>query len=173
MPSSGCRADLDYVRAFAEAFPPRPRITSANIAKALAAFERSLVSPPTRFDQWIAGDADALSPCEVNGFKLFTGSGRCINCHTGFAFTDHDFYDIGLPSEDMGRGAEIDLRAADHAFKMPTLRELAWTAPYMHDGSIGTLDDIMRIYEMGGIERPTRARTCRRRSGCRTTSATT
>jgi cytochrome c peroxidase len=151
-------ADLDYVSAFAAAFPTSPGITSETIAKALAAFERSLVSPPTRFDQWIAGDEAALSPSEVNGFKLFTGRARCINCHTGFAFTDHGFYDIGLPSEDPGRGPIVNIPAADHAFKVPSLRELAWTAPYSHDGSIGTLDDIIRIYEMGGIERPTRSR---------------
>ena len=116
------------------------------------------MSPPTRFDQWVAGDAAALSASEINGFRIFAGKGQCINCHKGFAFTDYNFYDIGLPSEDKGRGAEIDLRAADYAFKTPTLRELAWTAPYMHDGSIGTLDDVVRIYEMGGVERPTRAK---------------
>ena len=147
-----------YVRDFAAAFPQDRRITPANIAQALAAFERTLVSPPTRFDQWVAGDAAALSPSEINGFRIFAGKGQCINCHKGFAFTDYNFYDIGLPSEDKGRGAEIDLRAADYAFKTPTLRELAWTAPYMHDGSIGTLDDVVRIYEMGGVERPTRAK---------------
>jgi cytochrome c peroxidase len=147
-----------YVRAFAEAFPQDPRITPANIAKAVAAYERTLVSPPTRFDTWVAGDATALSLQEINGFRLFAGKGQCINCHSGFAFTDHNFYDIGLPNEDKGRGAEINLSAADYAFKVPTLRELAWTAPYMHDGSIGTLDDVVRIYEMGGIDRPTRAK---------------
>jgi cytochrome c peroxidase len=151
-------ADADYTRAFAEAFPGSPGITSETIAKALAAFERSLVSPPTRFDRWIAGDASALSPSEQNGFAIFTGRARCINCHTGFAFTDHGFYDIGLPSEDMGRGPILGLPVADQAFKTPTLRELAWTAPYTHNGSIGTLDDLIRIYEMGGVERPTRSR---------------
>ena len=99
-------ADADYTRAFAEAFPGSPGITSETIARALAAFERSLVSPPTRFDRWIAGDQTALSPSEQNGFAIFTGRGRCINCHTGFAFTDHGFYDIGLPSEDLGRGPD-------------------------------------------------------------------
>jgi cytochrome c peroxidase len=128
------------------------------IAQALAAYERTLVSPPTRFDRWVAGEADALSASEISGFRTFAGKGQCINCHKGFAFTDGNFYDIGLPSEDKGRGAEIGLAAADHAFKVPTLRELSWTAPYMHDGSLGTLDDVVRIYEMGGIERPTRAK---------------
>jgi cytochrome c peroxidase len=147
-----------YVQAFAQAFPQDPRITPDNIAKALAAYERTLVSPPTRFDKWVAGEQGALTPSEVNGFLVFTGKGRCINCHTGFAFTDHGFYDIGLPSEDPGRGPIVGLSVATHAFKVPTLRELAWTAPYMHDGSLGTLDDVVRIYEMGGIARPTRAK---------------
>lgn len=147
-----------YVREFAQAFPESPGITSDTISKALAAYERTLVSPPTRFDLWVAGDAGALSASEVNGFAIFAGKGRCINCHTGFAFSDHGFYDIGLPSEDEGRGPIIKLPAAKFAFKVPTLRELAWTAPYMHDGSLGTLDDVVRIYEMGGISRPTRAK---------------
>jgi cytochrome c peroxidase len=150
-------ADADYVRDFADAFAGAPAITSETIAKALAAFARSLVSPPTRFDRWIAGDASALTPGEQNGFAIFVGRGRCINCHTGFAFTDHGFYDIGLPSEDLGRGPIIGLPVANHAFKTPSLRELVWTAPYGHDGSIGTLDDLIRIYEMGGIDRPTRS----------------
>jgi cytochrome c peroxidase len=147
-----------YARQFAQAFPQSPHITPDTISKALAAYERTLVSPPSRFDRWVAGDAAALTPSEANGFAIFAGKGRCINCHTGFAFSDHGFYDIGLPSEDRGRGPIIGLAAATFAFKVPTLRELAWTAPYMHDGSLGTLDDVVRVYEMGGISRPTRAK---------------
>jgi cytochrome c peroxidase len=147
-----------YLRAFAEAFPHSPAITADTIAQALAAYERTLVSPPTRFDKWVAGDAAALSPSEVDGLRIFAGKGRCTSCHTGFAFTDHGFYDIGLPSDDPGRGPIAGLSAATQAFKVPTLRELAWTAPYMHDGSLGTLEDVVRIYEMGGIARPTRAK---------------
>jgi cytochrome c peroxidase len=147
-----------YVRAFAAAFPNDPQITADTIAKAIAAYERTLVSPPTRFDAWIAGDERALTPAEVKGFGIFTGKGRCINCHSGFAFTDHNFYDIGLPGTDKGRGKEIKLAAADHAFKTPTLRELAWTAPYMHDGSLETLEDVLRHYESGGVRRATRSK---------------
>ena len=151
-------ATQSYARAFAAAFPPSPKISARNIARALAAYERTLVSPPTRFDAWIAGKADALTASEVNGFRLFAGKGRCIACHSGFAFTDHNFYDIGLPGADKGRGKEINLAAADYAFKTPTLRELAWTAPYMHDGSLATLEDVVRHYEKGGVVRPTRSK---------------
>jgi cytochrome c peroxidase len=150
--------DDGYRRAFAAAFPQSPELSPGNIASALAAYERTLVSPPTRFDAWVAGKADALTESEVRGFQLFAGRGRCISCHVGFDFTDHNFYDIGLPDEDKGRGKEMKLAAADHAFKTPSLRELAWTAPYMHDGSLATLEDVVRHYEGGGVPRPTRSK---------------
>jgi cytochrome c peroxidase len=148
----------DYRRDFGLAFPEQPQPTPRSISSALAAYERTLISPPTRFDQWIAGNAAALSASELRGFAIFVGKGRCIGCHTGPNFTDHNFYDIGLPGDDKGRGAVIDLPAADHAFKTPTLRELAWTAPYMHDGSLATLEDVVRHYERGGVHRPTLSR---------------
>jgi cytochrome c peroxidase len=147
-----------YALAFAAAFADDPGVSARNIARALAAYERTLVSPPTRFDAWIAGNADALTEAEVNGFRVYAGKGRCIACHSGFAFTDHNFYDVALPGTDKGRGKEINLAAADYAFKTPTLRELAWTAPYMHDGSLATLEDVVRHYEKGGVARPTRSK---------------
>jgi cytochrome c peroxidase len=150
--------DESYRRAFAVAFPHSPQASPETIAEALAAYERTLISPPTRFDAWVAGKADALTDSELRGFRLFVGRGRCISCHVGFDFTDHNFYDIGLADDDKGRGKEIDLPAADHAFKVPTLRELAWTAPYMHNGSLATLEDVVRHYEGGGVPRPTRSK---------------
>jgi cytochrome c peroxidase len=150
--------DEGYVRAFAAAFPRSPGVAPGTIAAALAAYERTLVSPPTRFDQWVAGKADALTAAEIDGFRLFASKGRCVACHTGFAFTDHNFYDIGLPGVDRGRGKEIGLPAADNAFKVPTLRELTWTAPYMHDGSLASLEEVVRHYEKGGVARRTRSK---------------
>lgn len=147
-----------YARDFAAAFPDAPEVNARNLSLALAAFERTLVSPPTRFDAWIAGDAAAFSVAEVRGFRIFTGKGRCSNCHTGFALTDNNFYDIGLAGQDLGRGAVINLPAADHAFKTPSLRELAWTAPYMHDGSLATLEEVVRHYEEGAHARPSLSR---------------
>ncbi len=143
-----------YRAAFAAAFPEDPRIDAGTLAKAIAAYERTLISPATRFDKWIAGDAQALSEAEVRGFELFNGKARCVACHSGFAFTDHGFYDIGLPTNDEGRHKIIDIASARFAFKTPTLRELAWTAPYMHDGSMATLEEVVRHYERGGIRRP-------------------
>lgn len=145
----------DYVTAFSAAFPDDPKIDGPNLAKALATYERTFVSPPTRFDRWIAGDDKALRADEVRGFNLFTGKGGCANCHSGWAFTDSAFYDIGLPGSDRGRGAVLRLPNVNFAFKTPGLRELTRSAPYMHDGSIKTLEDAVRHYETGVVKRPT------------------
>src|SRR5207253_4617487 len=120
----------------------------------IATYERTLVSPPTRFDRFVAGDDSALSPREVSGFRLFAGKAGCANCHAGWAFTDHAFYDVGLASEDRGRGAVLRLEQAEHAFKTPSLREVGRRAPYMHDGSLGSLTDVVRHYVDGITERP-------------------
>ena len=113
------------------------------------------MSPPTRFDRWIAGDEQALTRNEIAGFRLFTGKAGCAKCHSGFAFTDYAFHDIGLPGDDRGRGAVLRLPVAEHAFKTPGLREIGRSAPYMHDGSLATLDDVLRHYQSGIVERPT------------------
>ena len=148
----------DYKAAFARAFPDEPTPSARTLAMALAVYERTLVSPPTDFDRWVAGDTAALTTAQVRGFALFTGKGRCSSCHSGFAFTDHGFYDIGLPSNDPGRGPILGVSAANSSFKTPTLRELVWSAPYMHDGSLATLEEVVRHYERGGVRRPTRAK---------------
>jgi cytochrome c peroxidase len=148
-------ADPATVRAFADAFPEAPQLDATNLAKAIATYERTLVSPDTRFDRWIAGDAQALTQDEIAGFRLFTGKARCVQCHSGFAFTDYAFHDIGLSSSDRGRGAVLRLEAAEYAFKTPGLRELGRSAPYMHDGSLATLEDVLRHYAGGVVDRPT------------------
>jgi cytochrome c peroxidase len=150
-------SDRSYRPAFEAAFPGEANITGEHVLKAIAAYVRTVVSPPTRFDRWVAGDEKALTAGERRGLVVFSGKGQCINCHTGFAFTDHAFHDIGLPGGDLGRGPIAALPAANHAFKTPGLRELVWTAPYMHDGSLATLEDVIRHYESGGVVRPTRS----------------
>ena len=150
-------ADRDTVRAFAKAFPNDPRVTEENLKKAIATYERTLASPQTRFDRWIEGDAGALSPQEADGFLVFTGKAGCANCHSGWAFTDYAFYDVGLASDDRGRGAVLRLEKAEYAFKTPSLRDVARRAPYMHDGSLGDLADVVRHYVDGIMDRPTRS----------------
>ena len=148
-------ADPSYARDFAAAFPESPHVSEENLKKTIATFERTLVSPVTRFDRWIAGDGKALSAQEVEGFRLFAGKAGCANCHSGWAFTDYAFHDIGLPSEDRGRGAVLRLPKVEHAFKTPSLREVGRSAPYMHDGSLAALADVLRHYTDGIVERST------------------
>ncbi len=153
-------ADPVYGPAFDAAFPdaPQPRATGQNLVRAIAAWERTLVSPMTRFDAWVEGDTAALSASEVRGFALFNGRAGCANCHRGWAFTDHAFYDIGLPAgSDLGRGPVLGLDRVDRAFKTPTLRETlrGGERPFMHDGSLPTLAAVLDHYERGVAERPT------------------
>lgn len=148
-------ADPAMTNAFAAAFPADPNVTADNLAKAIATFERTLISPRTRFDRWIDGEVGALNPRETEGFRLFTGKAGCANCHSGFAFTDSAFHDIGLPDDDRGRGAVLRLPKVEHAFKTPGLRELGRSAPYMHDGSLASLDAVLDHYQKGVTPRDT------------------
>ena len=147
-----------YVNAFASAFG-EGGITRRGIELALATFERSIVPGETPFDRWIEGDQAAIGASAKRGFKLFNGKARCAGCHNGFALSDGSFQDIGTAEgSDIGRGrlfpGSIKLQ---HAFKTPTLRDVARRAPYMHDGSIPTLEAVIELYDRGGIERPSRS----------------
>ena len=149
--------DADLVAQLRIALPEEPAVAQASILKALAAYVRSLVSPPTRFDAWVEGNAQALSPGEIGGFRLFIGKGGCVLCHVGWRFTDDRFHDIGLPGSDAGRGAVPGGTPGLMAFKTPSLRELAHTAPYMHDGSLATLAAVVKHYTGGFVRRPSLA----------------
>jgi cytochrome c peroxidase len=148
------KRDTDTRDQFRAAFGAGSPIARDTVVLALAAYVRSLVSPPTRFDAWIEGDAGALSAAEVRGFALFTGKAACVLCHIGWRFTDDRFHDIGLPSDDPGRGAVPGGTPGLKAFKTPSLRELAHTAPYMHDGSLPTLQAVLAHYAGGLVLRP-------------------
>ena len=126
---------------------------------ALAAYERSLVSPMTRFDSWVAGNDDALDKQELRGFEIFVGKGGCVSCHGGWRFTDNGFHDIGMPGVDLGRGAIAGPMQGLPQFKTPSLREATHTAPYMHDGSLATLLDVVAHYAGGHVKRPSLAPT--------------
>lgn len=150
--------DRDLEAAFARAFPQEPVISLDNIAKAIAIFERTLVSPVTPFDRWVAGDDGAIGDAAKRGFALFDGKAACSNCHKGWAFTDGAFHDIGLPATGPGRGGVVGHVELANSWKTPTLREIGRTAPYMHDGSIADLKDVLRHYVQGVVQRPTLSR---------------
>lgn len=139
---------------FHVAFKERPAVQPATILAALASYVRSLSPPETRFDTWVAGDDTALSATEKDGFKLFVGKAGCVGCHSGWRFTDDKFHDIGLRGGDPGRGAVPGGVPGLAAFKTPSLREAARTAPYMHDGSLPTLAAVVDHYAGKLDERP-------------------
>jgi cytochrome c peroxidase len=141
-------ADPAYRARFEAAFPGEG-VTETGIARALAAFERSIVSGETPFDRHLAGDAAALSPSARRGFALFVGKAQCAACHQGWLLSDGKFHDIGLPDDDFGRGGITNNRFLDHAFRTPSLREIGRTAPYMHDGSLPTLAAVVDHYADG------------------------
>ena len=148
----------DYISAFAAAFGSAD-ITRRNVELALATFERSIVGEQTPFDRWVEGDETAIGQSAKRGFDIFNGKARCSGCHNGFVFSDGSFHDIGTAKgADIGRGrlfpSSVKLR---YAFKTPTLRDAERRAPYMHDGSIQTLEEVIDLYDRGGVERPSRS----------------
>ena len=151
-----------YAEAFAQAFPdakPGEAITRPNIEQALATFERTITAAKAPFDRWIEGDGSAIDTSAKRGFVLFNGKAGCSNCHEGPSFTDFSFHDIGIASEDDIRQARLFPTSVKlrHAFKVPTLRDVARRAPYMHDGSIPTLEAVVDVYDTGGIDRASRS----------------
>ena len=150
-------ADAEVSARFRVVFIDEPPISRDTVVKALAAYLRSLVSPRTRFDAWIAGDTRALDAAEVREFRLFTGKAGCVLCHAGWRFTDDRFHDIGLPGKDPGRGDVPGGTPGLGAFKTPSLREAAHTAPYMHDGSLPTLAAVLSHYAGRFVRRPSLA----------------
>ena len=147
-----------YVDAFDTAFG-KGDITRRKVELALATFERLIVSRDAPFDRWIDGNESAISEAAKRGFDLFNGKANCAACHGGWTFSDASFHDIGTAqNDDIGRGklfpTSVTLR---YAFKTPTLRDVARRGPYMHDGSVATLDAVLDLYDRGGVDRPSRA----------------
>ena len=147
----------EYVALFNKAYPGE-KIDSKTLSKAIASFERTVISNTSPFDRWLAGEKKALNKAEVEGFKVFMDPdrGNCAVCHSEGNFTDNGFHNIGLASfgeenPDLGRYTERPLRLMKGAFKTPTLRDISLSAPYFHDGSAKTLMDVVDHYEKGGI----------------------
>ncbi|MDX1757697.1 MAG: cytochrome c peroxidase [Marinobacter sp.] len=145
-----------YRTAFDAAYPGEG-ITDETLAKAIASYERTIISTDSPFDQWVRGDEDAMTEAQINGFKVFVDpdKGNCAVCHSAPNFTDDGFHNIGLASygeenPDMGRYVSVPLASMKGAFKTPTLRDVTETAPYFHDGSAKTLEEVIEHYALGG-----------------------
>jgi cytochrome c peroxidase len=149
-----------YAPYFQQAFGDRA-ITAGRVASALADYQRTRISGNSAWDRWQEGDANALSPSARRGWDLFTGDAKCSRCHYGPNLTDGAFHNLGLGWDavskryaDEGRAA-ITGRPGDRgAFKTPTLRDVARHPPYMHDGSLPTLRDVVLFYDRGGVRSP-------------------
>ena len=146
------RAIPGYRELFKEVFG-HDEITIDEIAKAIATFERSILSGNSAYDRYQAGDKSALNAEQIQGMKVFKKSG-CVNCHRGVNFSDERFFNIGIgmdtPPIDTGRYVITHDKKDWGAFKAPTLREVEHTGPYMHNGSLETLEEVIEYYNKGG-----------------------
>ncbi len=133
-------------------------VTADGIAKAIAAFERTVLCGDAPYDRFKAGDKSALSDAAQRGMKVFFNKAHCSACHTGHSFSDFAFHNIGVGMEaekcDNGRYEITKLEGDKGSFKTPTLREIARTAPYMHDGRFQTLEEVVDYYDKGGHPNP-------------------
>ena len=138
---------------FKEAFGDET-ITLSRIFDAITTYERTIVSGKSKFDRFIAGDKNLFTDEEVLGLHLFRTKARCINCHFSPLFSDQQFHNLGLSYygrkyEDLGRYKISKEKADVGRFKTASLREVARTAPYMHNGLISTLDEVIQMYDAG------------------------
>ncbi|WFU78521.1 cytochrome c peroxidase [Bradyrhizobium sp. CIAT3101] len=147
----------EYKPMFEESFPGQG-LKAKTLAQAIATYERTVVSERAPFDSWIEGNEKAISEAAKRGFAVFNGKAQCAACHEGWNFTNEGFQDIGLPSSDIGRGEYLrDVIKMQHAFKTPGLREIDRRSPFMHDGSLATLEAVIDHYDHGGVDRPSRS----------------
>lgn len=149
------KADTSYVAASWEAYGREP--DAFVITRAIACFERTILSGNSRYDLFLNGNQSALSEKELNGKDLFFSSRlNCSSCHVGFNFTNYAFENNGLYEEypDAGRFRLTEKEEDIALFKVPTLRNIAVTAPYMHDGSVATLEEVIEHYNSGGKLHP-------------------
>ncbi len=188
------REDKAYTALFKKAFGTgADEITIEHVAKAIAAFERTVISGNSPFDRYLYGnDKTAMSPAAIRGLEVFRLKGRCVDCHTigqtSAVFTDNKFHNIGVGfsriqdnlmdivdamqnQKESGEKLDTDILTSDKVselgrfavtldpsdigrFKTPSLRNVAVTGPYMHDGSIDSLEEVVELYDQGGEENP-------------------
>jgi cytochrome c peroxidase len=135
----------EYRQRFARAFGGAAAVTSTNLAKAIAAFERTLVTTNAPFDRYMRGDSSAMTPLQVRGMQRFQRAG-CANCHSGPMFSDFKLHTLGVP--DNAKLPQSDAGVSGrYQFRTASLRNLVHTAPYRHSGTIRTLDDVIEFYD--------------------------
>lgn len=145
-----------YKTAFSKAYPGEP-IGDQTFRKAVASYERTIISRDSPFDRWVAGDPKAMSIEQLRGMRIFMDpkKGNCVVCHSAPNFTDNGFHNLGLASygkdkPDLGRYVHKPVQINKGAFKTPTLRDVERTAPYFHDGSAANLMEVIEHYVKGG-----------------------
>jgi cytochrome c peroxidase len=151
------RSDDAYSAAFGDVFGRQP--TREDLARALASYVRSIRAGDAPVDRFLAGDREALPAEAQEGLRVFRGKGNCTACHLGPTFSDERFHNTGVAWQvdvlkDEGRAAVTRKPEDRGAFKTPTLRHVAETAPYMHDGSVSRLEDVIEFYDRGGNPNP-------------------
>lgn len=180
------RAEREYVKMFSEAFGGSDPITPENVGKALASFERTIISIDSPFDRYMKGDKKALNNKAKKGLDLFKRKARCILCHNGANFTDQNFHNLGVPEpddfksvdvqtslrfdlkrtknknwknikQDIGRATITKKKEDIGKFKTPSLRHATQTRPYMHNGVFETLDKVLDFYNKGGGDDPNKS----------------
>jgi cytochrome c peroxidase len=129
----------------------RVGLAPEEMSRALATFVRSILSGNSRYDRFVNGDRAALSAEEQAGLQLFRGKAKCVACHVGPNFTDDRLHNTGIAWRD---SRFADVGAGEGNFKTATLRDIARTAPYMHDGSVATLEEVVGYYDRGGNRNP-------------------
>jgi cytochrome c peroxidase len=146
----------EYQAAFQKVFGTA--LNPDGVARAIAAYERTIVSGNSPYDRFRAGESGALSPAARRGLALFEGKAGCLPCHVGFNFTDESYHNLGVgmdrPTPDLGRYTVTKREEHRGAFKTPTLRDVARRPPYMHDGSVRSLADVVALYNRGGTPNP-------------------
>jgi len=144
-----------YVARFEQVFGTK-NFTIDHVAQAIATFERTVLSGNAPYDKYKAGDKKGMTDAQVRGMSVFFDKAQCDRCHIGFNFTDGSYMNIGIgmdkPNPDLGRYLVSKREEDKGAFKTPTLREIEHTAPYMHDGSLKTLEEVVEHYDKGGIK---------------------
>ena len=136
----------EYRSLFAGAFEGAAPVSAENLGKALAAFQRSLIANNSPYDRYMRGEAGAMTPLQIRGMRHFQREG-CINCHNGPMFSDYQLHVLGIRDNRKLQASDAGSVDEPYAFRTPSLRNLAYTAPYMHNGLFPTLEDVIEFYD--------------------------